>query len=82
MRTCAGCGERAAQDSMQRLGVTPQGGLEWRRIGGRGSYLHSEGACAERFVASRKMVLGLRVRVSRAVREALLSTAPKSSRRG
>ena len=75
VRTCAGCGGRAPKDHMRRFGLVGNGSLEWRRAGGRGSYLHPSGDCATKFVARKKLVPGLRARIARDAREALVATA-------
>lgn len=78
VRTCAGCGARAPRSQMRRFALASDAGLEWRRAGGRGSYLHESGECAQKFVARKKLVPGLRARVARGAREALVATAELS----
>jgi len=75
IRTCAGCGRRAPREQLRRFGLAKDGGLEWRRTGGRGSYLHRSADCVGRFVQRKKVVPGLRARIARGAREALVASA-------
>lgn len=83
-RTCAGCGQRSSKAEMRRFGLVLDASaaderrLEWRSQGGRGSYLHRSAECARTFVAKKKPVLGLRARVARSAREALVDEAALS----
>ena len=74
VRTCAGCGRRAPKAELRRFGLAVEGGLEWRHAGGRGSYLHYSGDCARQFALRKKIVPGLRTRIARDAREALVAT--------
>ena len=75
IRTCAGCGTRAPGQELLRFGLASDGGVEWRPSGGRGSYLHPSEDCAKRLVARKKAVPGLRSRVTRESRVALVAAA-------
>jgi hypothetical protein len=74
MRSCVGCGERAAQSALVRM--TWRGDALHRdgvaRAAGRGGYLHDRRACWDAFVGRRGPVRSLRVAVPRAAREALV----------
>jgi predicted RNA-binding protein YlxR (DUF448 family) len=74
MRSCVGCGERAAQATLLR--VVWQGGRlgadRARRAGGRGAYLHERSSCFDAFVVRRGSVRSLRAAVPRAAREQLV----------
>lgn len=75
VRTCAGCGTRAPGPELRRFALASNGGVEWRPTGGRGSYLHPSADCAGKFVARKKLVPGLRARVAREARVALVAAA-------
>lgn len=55
VRTCAGCGRKAAQDQLWRLAVTEEEVRvdPRRRLPGRGAYVHPRLDCARRLVADR-----------------------------
>ncbi|MBM4245141.1 MAG: YlxR family protein [Deltaproteobacteria bacterium] len=74
VRTCAGCGQRARRDLLRRIALDPRGGVEWRAVGGRGTYLHQNEGCARAFAGGKPVVRGLRARVSREARENLLAS--------
>ncbi len=48
--------------------------LEWRRSGGRGTYLHERAECHARFVDAKKAIPGLRVRIERTERLRLVES--------
>jgi hypothetical protein len=76
MRTCLGCGERAAQPTLLRLAIGADGHLivdRIRRAPGRGGYLHRRAQCWERFAARKGMVRSLRRAVDRAERQAMIA---------
>lgn len=60
---------------MQRVGLSEdRRSLEWRRTGGRGTYLHESADCVRCFVDARKAIPGLRVRMERAERLRLVES--------
>ena len=79
MRTCAGCGARAAKATLRRIGLSDARGLEWRLCGGRGTYLHADGECCTLFRKATKPLRGLRARIGREQREILLASHPLPS---
>ena len=75
IRTCAGCGLRAAKREMRRVALAAdRHRLEWRRSGGRGTYLHERAECHGRFVDAKKAIPGLRVRMERTERLRLVES--------
>jgi len=74
IRSCVGCGARAAQASLVRFtlrdGVLRLDGP--RRGSGRGAYVHPEPACWDGFRDRRGPVRSLRAPVSRPAREWLV----------
>ena len=75
IRTCAGCGQRAPRAEMHRVALSEdRRSLEWRRTGGRGTYLHESADCVRRFVDAKKAIPGLRVRMERAERLRLVES--------
>ena len=75
VRTCVGCGGRAAQHALRRF-VAGATGLELdrdRRGAGRGAYLHAEPACWTAFVRRRGAVRSLRTSPTPADRERLVA---------
>ena len=74
VRTCVGCGARAAQADLLRF--TAAAGTLRRDVGrrhpGRGAYLHRDAACWTAFVARRGPVRSLRCSPARAERERLV----------
>ncbi|HWP66839.1 MAG TPA: YlxR family protein [Candidatus Limnocylindria bacterium] len=77
MRTCVGCGRRAAKVELQRfvrageqLRLDPA-----RRAPGRGAYLHRDGECARRFARGKGLVRSLRWAPGAAARAALAADA-------
>ena len=73
-RTCAGCGQVAAKAELTRLARVPSSDrLEWRKEGGRGTYLHAAESCENLFVQGRKSLPGLRLKPTNATRAALIA---------
>jgi predicted RNA-binding protein YlxR (DUF448 family) len=57
VRTCVGCGARAAQGDLVRLRIVGASvTIDRRREGGRGAWLHPDGACLEK--AARRRAFG------------------------
>ena len=84
IRSCVGCGERAAQATLLRV-VWREGQLAadpGRRAGGRGAWLHERSACLDAFVARRGPVRSLRAAVPRAAREQLVRALRAGARGG
>lgn len=76
VRTCIGCGERAAQATLLRLAINGEGRLvvdATRHAAGRGGYLHRQAACWERFSARKGQVRSLRHTIDRSERQALIA---------
>ena len=73
VRTCVGCGKRAAQRELLRL----QAALDGRMVtvppgntgGGRSAYVHSRRSCIDRLAKSRLLTRSLRIAVERDARE-------------
>ncbi|MEY4951384.1 MAG: hypothetical protein RL698_3595 [Pseudomonadota bacterium] len=83
VRICAGCGRPAPQVEMRRLALgAGRATVEWRKSGGRGTYLHQAGECERLFVAGKRRLPGLRALVPRAAREALLGLGERPPRVG
>ncbi len=74
IRTCIGCGARAAQAALVRVAATPSGLVldRARRVPGRGGYLHVDPACWTAFVRRRGPVRSLRMTPPVADRERLV----------
>jgi predicted RNA-binding protein YlxR (DUF448 family) len=74
VRTCVGCGARAAQGELVRfVAIADALALDdRRRLPGRGAYLHRQPACWTAFVRRRGTVRSLRAAPSQAAREALV----------
>ncbi len=75
IRSCVGCGERAAQAELLCLSSAPDGTLcivDRRRRTGRTGYLHDDPACWERFAARKGPVRSLRRSVDKSTRIALV----------
>lgn len=75
IRTCVGCGARAAQRTLLRFvaagdGLRPDGA---RRAPGRGAYLHDDRGCWDVFVCRRGPLRSLRRSVGRTERERLVA---------
>jgi predicted RNA-binding protein YlxR (DUF448 family) len=77
LRTCIGCGERGAQQTLVRF-VSAGGGLVLdegsARQPGRGAYLHRTPACWNVFARRRGPVRSLRMTPGVAQREQLVDT--------
>jgi len=82
IRTCVGCGNRAAQADLMRFGVGRDDVVAPDRDGrlpGRGAYLHRNEACWDRFVARKGTVRSLKRPLSRAQRQDLVARLQKDS---
>jgi predicted RNA-binding protein YlxR (DUF448 family) len=74
-RMCMGCGGRAPQGELLRLGVAADGTLAvitGRRHAGRTGYLHPRPQCWERFVARKGPLRSLGRAVDKALRVAFV----------
>ena len=77
IRTCVGCGTRAAQADLLRFVAVRGGALavnRGRREQGRGAYLHDDRACWAAFERRRGPIRSLRTTPSRTAREELIRT--------
>ena len=75
MRSCVGCGDRAAQSALVRF-TWREGTLRLdakHRAEGRGAYLHREPRCWTAFCARRGAVRSFRAAVPRPAREQLVA---------
>lgn len=77
VRTCAGCGERAARGELIRFTLIGSAVAPMRRLAiqstiGRGAYLHRTESCRQRFAAGKPLIPGLRARIERQERERFL----------
>lgn len=76
IRMCLGCGRREEQAALLRLTLTPQGNLcydPYRRVGGRGGYLHRQPECWRAFCAARPIFIrSLRQVVTKAERKRMV----------
>ena len=73
MRTCVGCGQRAAKPQLQRF-VRAADALHLdpaQRAAGRGAYLHRDADCIRRFARGKGPVRSLRWTPSPSARAAL-----------
>ncbi|HUK65709.1 MAG TPA: YlxR family protein [Anaeromyxobacteraceae bacterium] len=82
VRTCIGCGEKAAQrDLVRLLAREGQVAVDLARSGGRGAYLHARAACLERAVKRRAFARAFRRPAveadSRLLRDLLTGSARK-----
>jgi predicted RNA-binding protein YlxR (DUF448 family) len=81
IRTCIGCGERAAQSELVRLRTEGERVIVDRaRTGGRGAWLHADGACLDRAVRRRAFGRALRrpdVRADAAALRVELTGSPR-----
>ncbi len=81
VRTCIGCGEKAAQRELVRLRV--EDGcvtVDRRRRGGRGAWLHPEPACLDRAARRKAFARAFRapgVRADAGVLRELLTGNPR-----
>ncbi len=61
IRTCVGCGVRAAQSELVRLRTEGERVIvDRRRTGGRGAWLHADAACLDRAIRRRAFGRALR----------------------
>jgi hypothetical protein len=65
VRTCIGCGERAAQRELVRLRIEGERVvIDRERSGGRGAWLHPAPACLERAIRRRALARAFRGRAA------------------
>ena len=61
VRTCIGCGARAAQDELVRLRIEGERVvIDQRRQGGRGAWVHASAVCLERAARRRAIARAFR----------------------
>jgi predicted RNA-binding protein YlxR (DUF448 family) len=71
LRTCLGCGQRAAQSELIRLMLTQGDQLRVERHGGRGGYLHRTAACWQAFIRRKHDYRAFHVQLSKEAKEKL-----------
>ena len=72
LRTCLGCGQRAAQSELIRVTLSHEGQLRVERQGGgRGGYLHRTAACWQTFIRRKHEYRAFHLQLSKEVKEKL-----------
>lgn len=72
VRTCIGCGEKADRRGLVRVGIEGERVVIDRKgIGGRGAWLHADGACLERALRRRAFARAFRGKTASIDAEAL-----------
>ncbi|MBM4263218.1 MAG: YlxR family protein [Deltaproteobacteria bacterium] len=74
LRTCLGCGQRAAQQGLIRLTARDDGRLEidCRDRVGRGGYLHATPSCWQEFLRKKSHHRAFHMELSKHAKEALI----------
>jgi predicted RNA-binding protein YlxR (DUF448 family) len=82
VRTCIGCGEKAAQGQLVRLRIEGEHVvIDRERKGGRGAWLHGTAACLDRAIKRRALVRAFRGREASLDAAALRGGLTGSSRK-
>lgn len=78
IRTCVGCGERAARGGMLRMRADSSGELLMvlgREVSGRTAYLHAREDCVRALGRSKRLFRSLRKQVAASARERFVELA-------